>query len=75
MPRRKDASQQAVFHVNTVIPRDIYLKFRQISAHTMIGMNELYKKACEEFVEQNCVLENENEYPKERKLKNEYNSI
>ena len=49
MPRQKDASQQEVFHVSFVLPRDVYQRFRLISAKTTIGMRELYKRACEEF--------------------------
>jgi hypothetical protein len=46
MPRRKDASKQNNFHVNFILPRDIYMQFRLISAKTTVGMRELYKSGC-----------------------------
>jgi hypothetical protein len=52
MPRQKDASQQEVFHVSFVLSRDVYQQFRLMSAKTTIGMRELYKRACEDYVKQ-----------------------
>jgi hypothetical protein len=52
MPRQKDASQQEVFHVSFVLPRDVYQQFRLLSAKTTIGMRELYRRACEEYAKQ-----------------------
>lgn len=52
MPRQKDASEQNNFYVSFILPRDVYMQFRLISAQTTVGMRELYKRACEEYAKQ-----------------------
>ncbi len=51
MPRVSDSSQKEELHCNFMIPREVYRKFRILSAEKALTMKELYRRAASEFVE------------------------
>lgn len=52
MPKLNDPNQKEV-SCNFKIPKKVYQKFRIIGAERDVTMKELYRRACQEYIDRN----------------------